>query len=116
MDVIAETCIDGDGLKWFNDLYFQVTQAVKDRIASGGFRDPQWLAGLDVQFGRLYFRALASSLSGQPTPGCWLGLATWPPSSASTIAAKLQSPAFQFALAWRERRRSIDDLAAGDRS
>jgi hypothetical protein len=71
MRVIADACIDGDGLKWFNALYLQVTQAVQRRIVSGGFNDPQWLAGLDVQFARLYFKALASSLSGKPTPGCW---------------------------------------------
>ena len=71
MRVIADACIDGDGLKWFNQLYFQVTQAVQSRIVSGGFNDPEWLAKLDVQFARLYFKALASSLSGQATPGCW---------------------------------------------
>lgn len=71
MGVIEDTCIDGDGLKWFNQLYLQVTQAVQSRIASGGFSDPPWLAGLDVQFARLYFGALASSLSGQPAPECW---------------------------------------------
>ncbi len=71
MQVIDETCIDGDGLKWFNELYLQVTQAVQGRIASGGLSDPQWLAGLDVQFARLYFGALASSLSGQAAPNCW---------------------------------------------
>ncbi len=53
MQIINDTCIDGDGLKWFNELYLQVTQAVKSRVASGGSGDPQWLAGLDVQFARL---------------------------------------------------------------
>jgi Family of unknown function (DUF5995) len=71
METIADTCIDGDGLKWFNQLYLQVTQAAKSRIASGGFSDPQWLAGLDVQFARLYFGALASSLAGPPVADCW---------------------------------------------
>jgi hypothetical protein len=71
MGIIADTCIDGDGLKWFNELYFQVTQAVQSRIASGGFSDPQWLAALDVQFARLYFGALGSALSGQSAPECW---------------------------------------------
>ena len=71
MQIINDTCIDGDGLKWFNELYLQVTQAVKSRVASGGSGDPQWLAGLDVQFARLYFGALASALLGQPAPGCW---------------------------------------------
>jgi len=74
MQTIETTCIDGDGLKWFNWLYHQVTQAVEARVASGGFTDPAWLAHLDVQFARLYFGAIDSALSGQPTPGCWEAL------------------------------------------
>ena len=35
MQTIEATCIDGDGLKWFNWLYLQVTQAVETRIAAG---------------------------------------------------------------------------------
>jgi hypothetical protein len=71
MQTIDATCIDGDGLKWFNWLYLQVTQAVEARIAAGDFSDPAWLAELDVQFARLYFGALQSSLSEQPTAACW---------------------------------------------
>jgi len=71
MQTIGETCIDGDGLKWFNWLYLEVTQAVETRVASTGFTDPAWLAELDVQFARLYFGALEGSLSGGPAPGCW---------------------------------------------
>lgn len=74
MQLIEATCVDGDGLKWFNWLYLQVTQAVEARIASGGFADSAWLAQLDVQFARLYFGALASALSGQPSPDCWQAL------------------------------------------
>ena len=74
MQNIEATCVDGDGLKWFNWLYLQVTAAVEARIAAGGFADPAWLAELDVQFARLYFGALASSLSGQSTPACWQAL------------------------------------------
>jgi hypothetical protein len=74
MQAIEAICVDGDGLKWFNWLYLQVTNAVETRIAAGGFTDPAWLAELDVQFARLYFGALASSLSGQSTPGCWQAL------------------------------------------
>jgi hypothetical protein len=68
---IDTTCADNDGLKWFNWLYLQVTQAVETRVAAGGFADPAWLAELDVQFAGLYFSALKSSLSGETTPGCW---------------------------------------------
>jgi len=68
---IEATCVDTDGLKWFNWLYLQVTQAVETRVTAGGFTDPAWLAELDVQFARLYFSALESALSGQAAPACW---------------------------------------------
>src|SRR5216684_5868105 len=68
---IDTTCVDGDGLKWFNWLYLQVTQAVEARVATGGFTDPAWLAQLDIQFARLYLFALKSSLSGQAASSCW---------------------------------------------
>jgi hypothetical protein len=74
MQTIETTCVDGDGLKWFNWLYLQVTEAVETRVSSGEFSDPAWLAALDVQFARLYFGALKASLSGQPTPDCWQAL------------------------------------------
>jgi hypothetical protein len=76
LQTIEATCIDGDGLKWFNGLYLDVTKAVAARVNSGGFADPAWLAALDVQFAGLYFAALKSSLSGAPTPGCWQALFT----------------------------------------
>jgi hypothetical protein len=71
LGTIETTCIDGDGLKWFNWLYLQVTQAVEARVAGGGFSDPNWLAQLDVQFANLYFSALKSWLSGQAASACW---------------------------------------------
>jgi hypothetical protein len=71
LQTIDNTCVDADGLKWFNWLYFQVTQAVEDRVIAGGFNDPAWLSELDVQFAKLYFNALYAALSGGPCPGCW---------------------------------------------
>jgi hypothetical protein len=68
---IDNICVEADGLKWFNWLYLQVTQAVETRVAAGGFTDPAWLAELDIQFARLYLSALRSSLSGQAAPACW---------------------------------------------
>ena len=87
MQMIEATCIDGDGLKWFNWLYLQVTQAVETRVSSGGFADPAWLAELDVQFARLYFGAFELALSGQPSPGCWQALFA---SRNRTAAARIQ--------------------------
>jgi hypothetical protein len=71
MQTIDAACVDGDGLKWFNLLYLQVTQAVENRIAAGGFNDAAWLAELDVQFAALYFSALHAALTGASCPGGW---------------------------------------------
>lgn len=71
MHTIDATCDDADGLKWFNWLYLQVTEAVGARVAAGGFSDPAWLAELDVQFAPLYFDALGAWLAGELTPDCW---------------------------------------------
>src|ERR1017187_1949767 len=71
MRAIDAVCDDGDGLKWFNRLYLDVTQAVKARVDAGGFQDGAWMAALDVQFADLYFGALRSALSGGAAPRCW---------------------------------------------
>jgi Family of unknown function (DUF5995) len=74
MQTVDAICVDGDGLKWFNWLYLQVTKAVEVRIAAGGFNDPGWLAELDVQFARLYFTALTAHLQADALPSCWSAL------------------------------------------
>jgi hypothetical protein len=71
---IDTTCVDGDGLKWFNWLYGEVTRAIHDRVAAGGLNDPAWVASLDIQFATLYFSALEAGLQGRPAPGCWRAL------------------------------------------
>ena len=76
LETIQGICEDGDGLKWFNGLYLEVTQAVQARVAAAGFGDPQWIAALDVRFARFYFAAVhgaltAASLPGAGAPGCW---------------------------------------------
>jgi hypothetical protein len=68
---IDATCIDGDGLKWFNWLYMQVTSAVEGMVNTGQFHDPAWLAELDVQFASLYLAALNGFLTGGVCPKCW---------------------------------------------
>jgi hypothetical protein len=70
---IDAMCVDTDGLKWFNWLYLQVTEAVQMRVSgsAAGFSSAAWLAELDVQFARLYFNALDASISGGQCPGCW---------------------------------------------
>src|SRR5436190_11429744 len=60
-----------DGLKWFNWLYLQVTEAVQIRIAAGGFADPAWLERLDVEFALIYLKTLEALLESRTAPGCW---------------------------------------------
>jgi hypothetical protein len=71
MQAIDAICTDGDGVKWFNWLYLDVTRAVGAQVAAGGFHDPAWIAALDVQFAELYFGALRAALSGQAPAQCW---------------------------------------------
>ncbi|HEY7334588.1 MAG TPA: DUF5995 family protein [Bryobacteraceae bacterium] len=71
MRLIDGRCAENDGLKWFNWLYLQVTQAVEEKVNAGGYNDPAWLAELDVKFAALYFSSLYASLSGAACPGCW---------------------------------------------
>ena len=51
---------DSDGLKWFNRLYMQVTLSVRDAVTTTTFRDPAFLATLDIVFANLYFDAIAA--------------------------------------------------------
>jgi hypothetical protein len=60
MTAIDETLPDSDGVKWFNRLYLRVTTSVRTTIAASAFRDPTFLARLDVVFASLYFSALAA--------------------------------------------------------
>jgi hypothetical protein len=51
---------DVDGVKWFNRLYLQVTLSVREAVTTTTFRDPAFLATLDVVFANLYFDAIAA--------------------------------------------------------
>ena len=71
LHAIDNTCVDGDGLKWFNRLYLEVTQAVADRVSANDFANTALLAKLDFRFASFYFDALSAALAGGPCPGCW---------------------------------------------
>jgi hypothetical protein len=63
---------DRDGVKWFNRLYLQVTLAVRDAVTTAMYRDPAFLATLDVVFANLYFDAVAAGHSGPSrVPSAW---------------------------------------------
>ncbi len=71
MQSIDALTADGDGLKWFNWLYMQVTEQVETQVSSEGLASSAFLAELDVQFAQLYFNALKSFLSDGQLPECW---------------------------------------------
>ena len=64
-----------DGLKWFNQLYLRVTQAVYAKPPTGGWDDQAWLAKLDINVASLYYDALANSCLDQTmVPRAWMAL------------------------------------------
>lgn len=65
---------DNDGLKWFNRLYLMVTQGVDQHPPSGGWKSPDWLLRLDVEFATLYFNAVEAQLAEKEVPSAWQAL------------------------------------------
>lgn len=64
-----------DGVTWFVKLYLEVTEAVGAAVVPGTFRDPAFLARLDVTFANLFFDALRrASRDPSKTPKAWAPL------------------------------------------
>lgn len=62
----------GDGLKWFNLLYMQVTQKVESSPPPAGWEDAAWLTRLDVVFAGFYMAAISNWLTGAAeVPSSW---------------------------------------------
>ena len=75
MQAIDQVLPNDDGLKWFNQLYLQVTQHIDLQPPEGGWKDAAYLIRLDIVFAGLYFAAIASALSGDAsTPSSWSAL------------------------------------------
>jgi hypothetical protein len=71
MQQIDDCLSNNDGLKWFNQLYLAVTRQV-DLQPVTAWKDPEWLASLDVIFAGLYLHAIAGFLSADPSvPSSW---------------------------------------------
>src|SRR5215468_8977689 len=49
---------DDDGVRYFHEVYTEVTRAVARRVAAGGFEDPPFIVALDVEFAGIYLQAL----------------------------------------------------------
>lgn len=64
-----------DGLKWFNLLYLDVTQAIYSPSPPIAWADEPWLTHLDIVFAQLYFDALRQSYTSPDTvPSAWQAL------------------------------------------
>jgi len=64
-----------DGVAWFNKLYLQVTERVKEWHEQGAFQSPGFLEQLDVVFADLYFRAYDAARDDPDTaPRAWVPL------------------------------------------
>lgn len=88
MQAIDQGLPDADGVKWFNRLYLRVTERVREHVQQASFRDPAFIARLDVVFANLYFSAFREA---QIDPG--RAPAAWRPlfrARATTGVARLQ--------------------------
>ncbi len=72
MTALDQEWTNRDGLWWFNHLYLRVTLAVRAAVTTTTYRDPAFLAQLDVSFANLYFDAVAADLTGaSAVPSAW---------------------------------------------
>lgn len=65
LDTVVETMAGlafaaDDGIRYFNQVYTEVTREVAGRVAAGGFEDLAFMVALDVEFAGLYLAALRS--------------------------------------------------------
>jgi hypothetical protein len=78
--ITTMTAIDGvlppnDGLKWFNQLYLDVTKKVDTAPPAGGWEDAAWLTRLDVVFAGFYFAAIKDWIAdAAAVPSSWQAL------------------------------------------
>jgi hypothetical protein len=61
----------GDGVRWFNRLYLDITVAIRDYCRSGKLKAPPFLEQLDVHFGNVYFDVFDAAAAGAAVPAHW---------------------------------------------
>jgi hypothetical protein len=64
----------GDGVRWFNRLYLDITVAIQTYCQSGKLKAPPFLERLDVHFGNVYFDVFDAAASGADIPAHWAPL------------------------------------------
>lgn len=64
-----------DGIACFSALYHRITTRIWEEIASGAFRNPEFVAAVDVALANRYFGALrAGALQPDAVPAAWAPL------------------------------------------
>ena len=72
MSTIERELPPGDGVRWFNHLYLQVTLAVQRAVSQQTYSDPAFIERLDVIFANLYFDAYsAGAADWRNAPSAW---------------------------------------------
>jgi hypothetical protein len=77
MEAIDAALPREDGVAYFNRMYRQVTEEVRDATLGVTFERADYLGRLDVVFANLYFDAVACSTRGAPIPAAWSPLFAW---------------------------------------
>ena len=68
MEAIDRELPPGDGVRWFNRLYLEVTRRVAGTVPNEPEAAPGFLEQLDLGFAAAYFTALDAAGGGEPPP------------------------------------------------
>jgi hypothetical protein len=72
LTAIQAASLATNGVPAFNQLYLEVTEAVKTRCAHEAyFEHPQWIERLDIVFAHFYFDAIDAAAQGNKVPNAW---------------------------------------------
>jgi hypothetical protein len=71
MQTVDDLLPTNDGLKWFNQLYWMVTEQVDLHPPNGAWQNAAWLTRLDIVFANLYFGAVKAFIEGGTVPWAW---------------------------------------------
>lgn len=77
LQAIDDCLPTADGIAWFTKLYLRVTEEVASQLPGNTFRDPAFVARLDVVFANLYLTAVRAYVTAPATaPRAWTPLFT----------------------------------------
>ncbi len=72
LSTIQAAALATNGVPAFNELYLEVTEAVRTRCAREAyFEHPEWIERLDIVFAEFYFDAVEAAQRGEDVPRAW---------------------------------------------